>query len=249
MSPHTPHSESSLDAFVDGELTPGERMIVHAEIDRDPRLAEEVCRMRELKALVRDAYQEVPPPPSQKPRLAEASGHLWRRAAVAVLCFLLGGTVSWLLQGAHLDLPSAAADATPAGGRVVIADPSVLAEVTATSAPVLLHLSSADPAKMDQALDELEALARQDLHHRVELVVNGGGLDLIRRDGSPYAERVEALLATYGNVTILACSKALERWRYREGREPRLLKGVEVAPSALDLVVERLKEGWTYVRI
>ncbi len=238
--------EQALNAFVDQELDPAERIALHARLEADEGLADEVCRIRAVKALVHDAYESVPEPPARGSGAPVSPRLPWPRAVAAALCFLVGGAVGWTLQQGTERAPDAAA--LPAHSAA-IADLSALETVTAQHTPVLLHLSSADPEKMRMALDELEALAKSDHGHTIELVVNGGGLDLIRQGGSELSERAEQLLSTYGNITILACSKALERWRYRQGHAARLLKGVQVAPSALDLVIQRLKAGWTYVRI
>ena len=118
---------------------------------------------------------------------------------------------------------------------------------------VILHLSSDDPARMDNALTQLERLlelnAAKGSPAALELIVNGDGLEMIREETSPYSRRVNLLLNRYHNVAILACKKALEAFKQREGNQAKLLPGVSRASSALDQVIMRLREGWTYVRV
>jgi intracellular sulfur oxidation DsrE/DsrF family protein len=78
-------------------------------------------------------------------------------------------------------------------------------------------------------------------------VANGAGLDLLRADRSPLAERVIALNERHPNVKLIACNLTMDRLR-RRGETVALLPGVQVVPSALDEIVDRLNSGWLYVR-
>ena len=118
---------------------------------------------------------------------------------------------------------------------------------------MLLHLSSAEPDKLDRALDTAEQLLAtyrsQDKPIEVELVANAGGLELLRADISPYAERVRALQRQYDNLTFMACQTAMDRLRREKHVSPDLLPEALVTPNALEEILNRLQQGWVYISV
>ena len=61
--------------------------------------------------------------------------------------------------------------------------------------------------------------------------------------------RIEAMKVRYGDsVDFVACNNTIMRFR-NQGIPVDLIDTAHVAPSALQYVVDRLKEGWTYVAI
>ena len=82
----------------------------------------------------------------------------------------------------------------------------------------------------------------------LEVIANAGGLDLFREEASPYAMRIQQLSEQYPNVKFIACTNAIERLR-EKGIEPHLIKSVHRGPTALDQVVKRMNDGWTYIKI
>ena len=56
-------SEESLNAFVDGEFSPEDRLQTLQAIASSAHLSREVCDMHQLKELVAMAYEDVEPPP------------------------------------------------------------------------------------------------------------------------------------------------------------------------------------------
>ena len=95
--------------------------------------------------------------------------------------------------------------------------------------------------------DLLRAARIEERSIKVEIVANREGLDLLRARVSPYADRLAELRARYANLELVACGQTVRKLRER-GASVELLPGTEVAPSALDEVVRRLRDGWVYVR-
>ena len=83
-------------------------------------------------------------------------------------------------------------------------------------------------------------------HSRVEIVANEGGLDLLRSDRTPFADRIRELAEQ--DVLFFACSRAIERLQ-EQGVEVRLVPEANTHYSALDRVVHRMQQGWTYEKI
>lgn len=220
-------SDEQLSAFIDGELDAADREHVLAAVAVDAGLAQRACALRLVKEQVRHAYAE-PPAALSRQRPARP----WRALALALL--LAGAaTGGWVVR-------DQAAEHTDALAR------------KPDTAHVILHLASRDEQRARAALDDAEGLLRaasdsgQPL--ALELVANAGGLDLLRADVSPHADRIARLRAEHPNLALIACGNTVQRL-HEKGIEVRLLPGTRVASSALDQIVMRLGQGWSYVRI
>ena len=82
----------------------------------------------------------------------------------------------------------------------------------------------------------------------VEIVANGSGLDLLRQAASTQAPRIASMQHAYPSLRFVACGQTVQKLRER-GDDVRLLPGTVVASSALDQIVQRLQQGWAYVRL
>lgn len=232
---HTPHR--LLNALLDGELAAGEAERLARTLERNPVLRQRLDELRRVRHLTRLALEReealVRPP-----RRRFSAG-----AAVAAGALLALGFAAGWWTGA------AGGIRTPSAHAALGITPSAIAT---EEARVILHLASANAAKMDQALDKaeemLESHARAGRPLRLELIVNGAGLALLRADISPARERINTLQQRYANVAFLACRKTIEQLKLQQGIAAPLLPQVIVVPSALDQIVERLQSGWSYVQ-
>lgn len=220
-------SDEQLNAFVDDELDVADRERILAAVAIDGELAQRACALRLVKEQVRHAYAEPPAAPSR-----QRPARPWRAMAVALM-LAAAGLAGWIAR-----------DQAGAGADAVARKPD--------SGHVLLHLATWDGERAQVALDDAEGLLRTARESgqplAVELVVNAGGLDLLRSGVSPYADRIARLRAEHANFAIIACGQTVERLR-EKGIEVRLLPGTRVASSALDQIVTRMGQGWSYVRI
>ncbi len=112
---------------------------------------------------------------------------------------------------------------------------------------VMVHLDSNRPQDLAHAIETLESLAAK-ANGRVELVANSNGLDILREDRSPYAEKIRQLMAQYPQIQFIACSNAIKRMQER-GETVHLIPGTIEGETAVDHIVRRMKEGWEYERI
>jgi intracellular sulfur oxidation DsrE/DsrF family protein len=228
-------SEEVLNAFVDGQLEAAERLRVLDASRRDPQLAERICALNQTKDLVRTAFAEPPPPRSRERRGAASTG--LGLSVAALLILTLGSLAGWIAHG-YLAAPlgfQLAHRGEKTGGRFI------------------LHLADSEPARMEAVLSDTEALFRRfDALHRpvqAEVVVNGEGLALLNAATSPYGQRIRALMQRYQGVSFLACAEALERMRL-QGQLVRLLPQARVIEEgALERIISRLQEGWSYIRV
>jgi len=242
-------SDEHLNAFVDSQLDADEKSRILAAINADDELSRRTCELRRLRELVQHAYDMPPPPPRQRGHGDRGMG--WRQAVAASLLLAVGSAIGWIghaqqhqplnLQAMYLDEGKAFQTA----GR--------------TQAPmqgerkILLHISSAEPEKLERALDTAEQLlaAYTQLRQPIELevVANAGGLNLLRADVSPYAARVHELQRRYENLTFLACQTALDRLQRERKLSPQLLPEAIITPSALEEILNRLQQGWMYISV
>lgn len=242
-------SDEHLNAFVDGQLDADEKSRILSTINADEDLSRRACELRRLHDLVQHAY-ENPPAAPRRQRL-HATGVGWRQAVAAAVLLAVGGTLGWI---------SRAQQHQPLSLRAMYLDEEKAFQTAELNqAPlqgerkILLHLSSAEPDKLEQALDTAEQLlaSYRKLHQPVEIevVANAGGLDLLRADVSPFADRVRDLQRKYDNLTFLACQTAMSRLRRDQHITPDLLPEALVTPNALEEILNRLQQGWMYISV
>jgi intracellular sulfur oxidation DsrE/DsrF family protein len=240
MSPT--HDEIRAHAYVDDELDPNERAELLEELVRNPVRSREVAELGELKELVRIAFERVPGMPL-RPAAAP------RRSARAGVQRALGGALAVMLLAAAFGAGWLAHGGNGALEQHLAALGGVRLTASQAEVPgVLLHLVSFEGkdvnATLQRASDLLERYRSSGL--KVEVVVNGMALQFLSADFFPYSDEFTRLMKRYPNLHIVACGATLNALG-EQGQSLRLLKGVDVAPSAVQEVVKRLHQGWVYV--
>jgi uncharacterized protein len=86
-------SEEVLNAFVDGEYCPEERLACLRQIASDESLSREVCDLSQVKEMVNLAYEKVPHPPGSASARARTvrGGWLGPLAAAVVVMLTTAG--------------------------------------------------------------------------------------------------------------------------------------------------------------
>jgi len=241
-------SDEFLNSFVDNELGSNEKNEIFDAINQDEALKQRVCELRGLKEMVQHAYQ-LPLAPAMSParKLRFWQPHYLQNMpslAACMLLLLLGGGSGWLMSAwmapksdfktAHVFQPIQGSVTGEEPGRIIV------------------HVSNSNPVRLRTALDEteglLEAYKRAHRQLRVEIIANGGGMDLLRSDVSPFGMRIGLMLAKYPNLDILACSQSIGKLQKR-GLVVRLLPNTGIVTSAAEEINKRLLQGWDYVRV
>ncbi|WP_127475568.1 hypothetical protein [Sulfurivermis fontis] len=241
-------SDEQLHAFVDGQLTTEEQEQIFAALKQDDDLSRKVCEIRRLQDMVRHAYAEPPlvPAPATPPRRWRLSD-----AVAASVLLAVGAAAGWFANGARNTV------ALPEQVAYERQDLDAFQTVQLLSAQgmqqnVVLHITTSDPAKLGYALDEVDTLLSsyraRGIPIKLEVVANGEGMALLRSDVSPYPQRTQELIRKYDNLAVLACANTL-RWLQEQGVDTRLLPEVGTTKSGLERVVDRLQEGWLYVKV
>jgi intracellular sulfur oxidation DsrE/DsrF family protein len=248
-------SEERLNAFIDGELDALEKNDVFETLNKDNGLRHQACELRQLSELVRHAYERSPEiekyRKSDTPRVSS-----WGRAAAATLLVGLGATLGWFGHQ-QPQQQVAASMSTMYWDEHNAFQHSDLSQVTSGqhSKKIIVHLNTSSAARFAKALDTAEQLmktyADSDMGAEIEIVANASAIKMLRTSQSPYADRVRELQDSYLNLTFLACKDAMDQIRELEDLKTdiTLLPDVDVTPSALEHILNRLSEGWVYLNV
>lgn len=224
-------SDEQLSAFLDDELDADEKSRIFSEAESDAELDRRICHQRKIRELVRHAYHDVPRPERRSTGGGRRGPLAYSLVASVLLLIGIGGG---LLTHQLLDQRGAA--------------PADMLAAT-ESRNFLLHVSSGTPADMRAVLKrarEILASSDQAHPHRVEVVANEQGLNLLRSDITPFADEIAALADS--SVVFYACSRAIQRLEER-GVSVQLVPQANTEYTALDRVVLRLQEGWNYSKL
>jgi intracellular sulfur oxidation DsrE/DsrF family protein len=225
----------NLNALLDRELGTEEREELLSRVEQDALLRQELSDLYHLKEMVNSAY-------SDEKGYITGNSRDWlaRGGAIAASILLLAVVFTVGYQaGNGTGIPQPSADVFH------------LSQVAGDPGRVMLYVSSDEGGKFKRTLDQAQAyLDRQDESGiNVIVVASADGTDLFRKSITPYEERINNLKVRYGeSLDFIACNNAITRLR-NEGSDADLVNAVEVAPSAVQYVVDRLREGWTYVAI
>ena len=239
-------SNELLNAYLDNELDSDERAEIMTALENDSALAGRLCELRNIKELTQLAYRT--PISEAKSRSHWKFGKQYAHMAVAATLFLaVGALAGWF---AHDGIGM---NSVLRSQQQIVSDSS-LSELSAVTEQkkVILHIDTADPEKLTTALDSAEDLlvtsADNGVPLALEIIANAKGLDLLRVDTTPSAERIRDLSNKYDNLSILACNRAIQRLE-ELGINVNLVPEAQIAPSALDQIVHRLKQGWVYIKV
>ena len=237
-----PLSDEYVNAFLDGELAADERERALKRLEEDDDFKGRVCELRGLKERVKGAYAELPAVAVRRGRgrLSDA----WRQALAAGVLLALGLAGGWVARDQSIQAPVHERIAgLPDGYR-----PVALADKVDPD-KIVLHLDSREPARVAAVLDLAEKiLERRGARSQVEIVVNSFGVDLVRQDTTSQRERIDRLLARHTNLGFTACGQTVARLG-SEGVKVQLLPGVHVGSAAISEILNRMQEGWVYVKV
>lgn len=117
---------------------------------------------------------------------------------------------------------------------------------------LVLHVDDNDPARMNQALNNLSNVydyyGAKGEKVQVEIVAYGPGLHLFRADTSPVKARLDAIKLQYANVAYSACGNTMTGMQKAEGKPVELLPDVKVVVAGVVRLIELQESGWSYVR-
>ena len=249
MNDKTKISDEMLNSFVDGQVTTEEKEQLYVALAKDDDMKKAVCELRSCKDLVQLAYLQPPASPggfSDKSGSGSSGSRHWLTGIAASLLLAIGAFIGWQLGPVKTDniMFSAGNALNMTSAKATVAD---------NSTKVLFHLNSRNPEKVREALDELEGVLNfykeTGQKARIEMITNGGGIDLLRKDTSPYPDRILALQKKYKNLTFVTCQNTIDRLKEERGIVAHLLPGIVVIDSGVAQIMRRQREGWAYIQV
>lgn len=243
-------SDEKLNAYLDDELDFDEKRRMYDVLCEDQELSQEAQELRQLHYLLQHAYRNPPLPQQRRISNFRQRRRYYLQGFAASLILALGALMGWF---SHQEFESGFSYTQKEVVTNLLPQPDKVAEQDISlSSNVILHLNSADPLKFKAALDRSEELLRshrlEGREFHLEIITNGGGVELLRKDKSPFPQRVEALMAEYANVSFMACANALRQLE-EQGVKVDLLPGVQANQPAIDTIIHRLEQGWSYLRV
>ena len=230
-------STEIINAYADGELQGGEKIEFEKALLKDTTLQQTLDEICVLKTQLLHAYQSIEPPVKQP--LSTSKYQVAMYVALLMLTFTGGWFSSEVLHN-RMNVADAKA-----------VDP-VMQAIAEQPGKYILHISVKENKKFKKTLDQAESLLANyqniDQGIQLEIIANAGGLDLFRENASPYSQRVKALSNEYPNIKFIACSNAVERLR-KKGIKPYMINTVHQDVTAIDQIVNRVHEGWSYIKI
>lgn len=240
-------SNELLGAFVDHELACSDKRTLAEEIRTNPEMAVRAQALLDLKSAIKQAYPDtVTVKDSHETSVSKLSGRFFKQsiaASVIMTCGLLLGT---LFNSANF---SGQQQSVVAGDSLfgIKVNP-----VTHDDNKVLLHVSTAELDKLDFLLTKTERLLLDSKNSNyplsINVIANSEGINLLREATTPYAKRILKLQQQYENLQFIACKNTIQRFK-KTGQNVKMIDGVKSDRPALDTIINRMDQGWTYVKI
>lgn len=244
MHDKTQYSDEHLNAFIDDQLDTAEKAEILDAVRHDAELSQRVCKLQKLHNLIQLSYQsvEVPECHKEKSNLTQPVKLKWFAAASFFLA--IGSIVGWISHQAMSSdslIDIAQVTHTPAATN------------NAEHWKLMLHVSTAKPHRLNIVLDEAEALleeyASSSRKLELEILTNSDGLTLVANNGKSYNKRLQKLQQKYANLAVMVCGQTLKKIQNTKGKKLNLLPNINVVPSAINQMVKRQQNGWSYIRI
>lgn len=234
MSTQENFSDELLHAFTDGELDHESGKLIRDTMEQDPVLRARVQSLVRTKEMVRLAFSCATPPTQRQ--LPASSG--WRQQ-------ITGLAASFLVLAMCFGVGVLGYRAAPLLEQTLAAS-----ETLSPSSRLVLHIGESDPERFAATLAYAERYLLENAGNEamVEVVANAGGLDLLRQGVSPHEQKIVELMSTYDNLHFVACMNTLRNLK-RQGAEPTLIRDVHTGQTAVDHIIDRVLQGWTYVRV
>jgi intracellular sulfur oxidation DsrE/DsrF family protein len=237
-------SEEKLNLFIDEQLDTDEMNEIRQAMLDDKELRERVCQLNAVRELVGYAYNEVPESPYAG-REAKNNNSILYKAIAACITLVAGVVLGW---STYEYSPNAIPAVTAENTFRYVANH---ANLDHHQRKIILHIDSDDKAIVNNALNEVDYLMatyhKANIPMKLEVVTNKTGINMLRPGVSPYIERIQKLIEDE-NVAVYACQVSLRKAAKKEGAEIKLLPGVTIDKTAKQIIPDRLKRGWVYIK-
>ena len=238
-------TDDVLNMFVDEQLDGSEMDEIRKALLDDKELRERVCQLKAVRELVGYAYSDVPASPSELKGKKQRRTPVWAKAIAASVLLAVGVVLGW---GTYQYSPNSIAAISAENTFQYVANHVA---VDHSNRKIILHIDSGDIKVVNAALNEADQLLatykKANVPMQLDVITNKGGIDMLRPGVSPYVERIQKLIEDEG-VSFFACERSIAKAHKKEGIEIVLVPGVKSDKSARELIPDRLKNGWVYIK-
>ncbi|MBE9560572.1 MAG: hypothetical protein IMF15_07260 [Proteobacteria bacterium] len=238
-------TEDKLNLFIDEQLDSDEMNFIHEAMLDDKELRERVCQLKAVRELIGYAYSEVPP--SRHVNTGQKRSNTYAGRAVAASVLLVVGVV---LGWSTYEYSPNAIQAISAENTFQYVANHVKAEHGTRK--IILHIDSSDLKVVNSALNEADQLLatyrKANAPIELDIITNKSGINILRPGMSPYIDRIKELIDNNEAVAVYACDRSVAKALKKEGMAIELMPGVTKDKSARELIPERLKKGWVYIK-
>jgi intracellular sulfur oxidation DsrE/DsrF family protein len=240
------YTDEQLNLFIDNQLDMAEKDAIRHSILEDAVLRERVCQLKAVRELVGYAYENVPE--SEAAGTASHAQHgryLWKGVAAGLL-LALGMLAGWFVNDTARSMQIASA-------ADVFQYYKNTAPVDRTERRIILHVTTGEISAVNGALDEAEQLLasyrQAGTPMKLDIVTYKDGINMLRVGVSPYVGRIEDIIDNNDNVSLYACRRSLVKAAKKEGKPIVMMEKAVTDKSAQELISERLKKGWIYIKV
>ncbi len=247
---NTTISDELLNAYIDNELDEKDAQNIEAKIKNDSELRNKVRNLQHLKMQMRASYASLRAPLRNHQNQNKS---VVIPASIAASITLLVGISSGWLGHQYINNDSKTitrANKADAGEQQLLG--IKLQPVKAQDNKIIIHLAQNDKQLFDKALAKAEALLerfdRLKENGVIQVLANSNGMDILRKDKSPYKTRIIKMMQQHNNIEFIACQNTIQRLK-DNGIDVQLINGVEVHGPVINEIVNHLQDGWTYIKI
>ena len=84
---------------------------------------------------------------------------------------------------------------------------------------------------------------------KLDIVTYKEGINMLRVGVSPYVGRIEEIVENNDNVSLYACQRSIAKAAKKEGKDIVMMEKAVTDKTAQELISERLKKGWIYIKV
>jgi intracellular sulfur oxidation DsrE/DsrF family protein len=232
--------------FVDEQLDGSEMDEIRKALLDDKELRERVCQIKAVRELVGYAYSDVPTAPSEMQGKKQSGTPVWAKAIAASVLLAVGVVLGW---ATYQYSPNAIAAISAENTFQYVANH---VKVDHGKRKIILHIDSSDLRVVNAALNEADQLLttyrKANVPMEMDIITNKAGINILRPGMSPYIDRIKNLIDNNEDVAIYACNRSIAKALKKEGVDIVLMPGVTKDKSARELIPDRLKKGWVYIK-
>lgn len=246
---HIGGDEHTLNALVDGELDSAARREILRRLREEEELRGIACSLRHVKTLVHHGYASAEPPRRRREHPMRRAMRFPSMAAAAVLLGI--GFAAGLLipDGIERHEPEAYVAHSQGAEPAAVVNGVRIEPRQVQPNKFVLHISQGGEHRFADVMDRVEKLLAvyPGPGLEIEVVANSEGLGLFREETSTQVDRIRLLTERHENIHFIACQNTMEVLQ-RQGVRTRLVTGTKTTQSAVDHIIDRLQDGWVYVR-